>query len=301
MGVPNLLSLNVSRTAAANDTTLSSLAAASKLESLEAGSHSFTAYPPQETRITDAGLQSLAGLTHLKMLDLTGARITDHGLQMLAGLEDLESLSLGGTSITDEGLQHLVSLRKLTSLDLRGTSVTDDGLQKLEALPNLQRLSIPETGITPDGVARLKEFPALFSLALDSRQVSKETVSDHSKLRVLWLVGRHPEAATLAALPNLTVLGLEGTQRLTIEAGSLNSVRTLVLSGVSYNVTDGVLAWLDGIESLRMVEFRRGWLPDGGIDTTVRVHLTPQQLERLRIKFPEAKIDADVGESQPGE
>jgi hypothetical protein len=302
-GVPNLRSVNLSGTAAANDETLVALKTELNLESLNVGSLPYTAYLPQETPITDTGLEALAGLTRLKTVDFSGARITDRGLRIIAKMEGLESLNLGGTSVTNEGLQHLVGLAKLTTLDLRGTKVTDAGLQKLAALPNLASLSIGETGITAAGVAGLKEFPALTNLNLDSRQASRDALSELSKLRVLWLVGRSPETATLAELPGLMVLGLEGTQQLEIEPGrnTMSNVRTVVLSGVSKQVTDAVLTWLDGIETMRGVSFRRGWQSDGTIDATARVHLTPNQLERLKAKFPGANIDADLEENAPYE
>ena len=63
------------------------------------------------TRITDAGLVHLSGLTNLRDLWLTGTGV-----------------GLTGTGVTDAGLVHLSGLKKLEVLDLDGTGVTDSGL-----------------------------------------------------------------------------------------------------------------------------------------------------------------------------
>ena len=246
----------------------------------------------------------MAGLKSLKRLDLTGARITDEGLQILAGLDNLEELFLGGTSITDEGLRHLSRLHKLEKLGLRGTKVTDEGLKRLATLPNLAWLLIPETQVTPAGLAQLKDFPRLFWLVIDSSQLtpaSSRALGELPKLRALWLIGRGAELGTVDGLPELTVLGLEGTQRLEIASGSLKKIQNLVLSGVSKQVTDEILSHLEEIKTLRAAEIRQGWLPSGEVDTRVDLHLTPERLERLKQQFPKARITADFGSRQSGE
>ena len=49
------------------------------------------------TKVTDAGLEHLKGLTKLRFLELTNARVTDAGLAHLRGLTQLEDLQLYGT------------------------------------------------------------------------------------------------------------------------------------------------------------------------------------------------------------
>jgi hypothetical protein len=55
------------------------------------------------TKVTDAGLNELAGLKQLQRLYLGGTRVTDAGLKHLAGLKQLQELSVGGTRVTDAG------------------------------------------------------------------------------------------------------------------------------------------------------------------------------------------------------
>lgn len=86
------------------------------------------------TKVSDAGLAHLGGLTHLNRLHLEGTAIGDSGVAHLAGLANLEYLNLYGTKVTDAGLVHLAKLGKLKSLYLWQTGVTDAGVAKLSKL-----------------------------------------------------------------------------------------------------------------------------------------------------------------------
>ena len=63
------------------------------------------------TKLTDAGLKELAGLTSLQSLNLGSSQVTDAGLKGLAGLTSLQSLGLHGTQMTDAGLKELACNR----------------------------------------------------------------------------------------------------------------------------------------------------------------------------------------------
>ena len=89
------------------------------------------------TRIIDAELVHLKGLTKLQSLDLYGTKVTDVGLADLKGLTNLKVLFLSGPQITDAGLVHLKGMTKLVSVQLNNTKVTDTGVADLQkALPN---------------------------------------------------------------------------------------------------------------------------------------------------------------------
>jgi hypothetical protein len=69
---------------------------------------------------------------------LIGTRVTDAGLEHLKGLTDLKILLLVGTPVTDAGLDHLKGLAKLEFVNLSGTQVTEKGIEELQkALPDL--------------------------------------------------------------------------------------------------------------------------------------------------------------------
>ena len=91
-----------------------------------------------QTKVTGAGLESLAGKPGLLLLDLAGLPIVDADLARLSvllrsrrpvspGEVDFLSLNLSQTQITDAGLLHLAGLRRDILLDVMGTAVTDAG------------------------------------------------------------------------------------------------------------------------------------------------------------------------------
>ena len=59
------------------------------------------------TKVTDAGLADLRGLSNLQSLDLKETRVTDAGLVHLKGLSNLQSLDLNGTKVTYAGVERL--------------------------------------------------------------------------------------------------------------------------------------------------------------------------------------------------
>ena len=72
----------------------------------------------------------------LVSVDLMDSKVTDAGLVHLKGLTKLQSLSLISTKVTDAGLVHLKGLTKLQSLNLSFSKVTDAGVKDLQtALP----------------------------------------------------------------------------------------------------------------------------------------------------------------------
>ncbi|MBX3443559.1 MAG: hypothetical protein KF774_14225 [Planctomyces sp.] len=89
------------------------------------------------TKITDAGLQSLAERP-LRQLRLGSPHVTDAGLAALAGQDRLRFLHLIGVPITDAGLESLKPIESLQSLYLDGGRCTEEGLSAfLKARPEI--------------------------------------------------------------------------------------------------------------------------------------------------------------------
>lgn len=61
----------------------------------------------KSTKISDAGLKPLKGLSQLRVLALENAAITDAGLAHLKDLTCLEALNLKGTKVTDAGVRDI--------------------------------------------------------------------------------------------------------------------------------------------------------------------------------------------------
>lgn len=116
--------------------------------------------------IADEQLATLAPLSaQLTWLNLAGTKITDAGLATVAGLPKLTRLHLERTGITDAGLVHLAGLANLEYLNLYGTQVTDAGLAQLAPLSNLKKIFLWQTGVTAAGADALKA--ALPNLKID--------------------------------------------------------------------------------------------------------------------------------------
>jgi Leucine-rich repeat (LRR) protein len=124
------------------------------------------------TRITDAELAQLQGLTSLRVLSLDKTRVTDAGLPHLQGLTSLQGLSLVNAHITDAALAELKGLTNLRQLDLDGTQVTDAGLVHLQGLTGLQELYLADTQVTDAGLAHLQQLTSLQGLGLINTHVT---------------------------------------------------------------------------------------------------------------------------------
>lgn len=95
--------------------------------------------------VTDAGIEYIQTLKHLKHLNLRGCdKISDEGLSNLSAITTLHILGLSGCNrITDAGLAHLPPLVELRGLDLSGCDkLTSTGLKHLKQLPSLEKLDL---------------------------------------------------------------------------------------------------------------------------------------------------------------
>ena len=77
------------------------------------------------TKVTDAGLKSLASFPNLRMLDLTRTAVTTEGVGALAGLKHLEALNLTDTAVDDAGVARLKALPTLKRVWLYGSKATE--------------------------------------------------------------------------------------------------------------------------------------------------------------------------------
>jgi hypothetical protein len=84
--------------------------------------------------------------------ELARTKVTDAGLQSVATWENLRALDLTRTAVTSQGVAGLASLKKLERLNLTSTSVDDAGLQALREIPALQRLWFFETKVADASV-----------------------------------------------------------------------------------------------------------------------------------------------------
>lgn len=76
------------------------------------------------TKVTDAGLATLAGWENLRLLDLTRTAVTSRGLAALKQSKQLEALNLTDTGIDDAGAAELKQVPTLKRVWLFGSKVT---------------------------------------------------------------------------------------------------------------------------------------------------------------------------------
>ncbi len=125
-----------------------------------------------DTIIGNSGIEALTGLRNLRRLCLDRTRITE--VPSLAGLSHLEGLTLSGTAVGDESLKHIAAATNLTGLGLRDTNITDAGLPHLAGLTQLKFLDLGATRVTDDGLPALSTLRNLRSLYLDGTSVSNQ-------------------------------------------------------------------------------------------------------------------------------
>src|SRR5438874_11610430 len=75
----------------------------------------------KHTKVIDASLEHLEGLTTIRRLYLKDTGVTDDGIVYVKGLTNLEVLELGRTKVTDNGLGYLKGFTRLQRLDRGGT------------------------------------------------------------------------------------------------------------------------------------------------------------------------------------
>ena len=109
------------------------------------------------TKVTDAGLVHLKGLTKLLLLSLNNTKVTDAGLAHIKGLTNLKRLFLGLTKVTDAGLVHLKGLTNLEELALNRSGVAGPGLAHLKGLTKLKYLNLRDTNVTDASVKKLQQ------------------------------------------------------------------------------------------------------------------------------------------------
>ncbi|MFN0197044.1 MAG: hypothetical protein ACKVT0_09875 [Planctomycetaceae bacterium] len=102
-------------------------------------------------------------------LEIRGTTLSDAGLESLCGLSDLQGLDVSGSQISDEGVEHLNSLTKLVLIDLSLTQVSDAGIARLKPQDRLGTLSLQGTQVTEMSLEHLLDFSGLKSVYLPSQ------------------------------------------------------------------------------------------------------------------------------------
>jgi uncharacterized protein (TIGR02996 family) len=136
-----------------------------------------------------SAMQALASspfLGKLRELDLRAGGVGDAGVEALAGLSSLTLLDLNGTNnVSQRGVRALSSSAQLTVLRLHGNPVGDQGARILAGsihLRALQELQLGNCGIGDEGGRALAESPHLGNLTtLDLADIGEPWDDDDPK------------------------------------------------------------------------------------------------------------------------
>ena len=109
-----------------------------------------------KSAITDEGLASIAKLSTLADLWLTGGKVTDEGLRQLATLHNLEMVGLEEMEYKGRGIGYLKDL-PISCLMLNQTPVDDSVVEPLLQMKQLGCVHLVEHRISREGIKRLEE------------------------------------------------------------------------------------------------------------------------------------------------
>lgn len=260
-GLSALRELNLDNTST-GDASAASLAKLTSLESLDLS--------PWHT---DAALNALKPLSHLKHLDMSQVKLTTEGLNSLGHFSNLEYLRL------PQGVKDISFLRRLPRLEdlfIHHAQLTRDMSDCLETLQSLKRLSLSRIEAV-DGyswLARLTYLEELRWLMYEPEQSGVmgdgilEAVSGLKHLRILELDDIKATERGCQSLQHLKAL-----EELTFSVAGItdaamsglkrtNALKRLTLRGDTISA-NGV-EYLANIESLRELHLS---VPDGDIKT----------------------------------
>lgn len=196
----------------------------------------------KNTEVTNRGLQTLAGLRRLEILEVEGGRLTNgclrvvrqlpalnwlslkdvaidsNDVKQLRGLAQLHTLHLRDTGVDDRAFSSLATMRNLRWLDLSNSKIRGTYLGELESLGQLDWINFSGTAVGDDALANLVRFERLEIVQLSRTKISDRGLVYLSKLRqcrTLDLPGTNVTDAGLghlAAMDRLQRLNLRGTK-----------------------------------------------------------------------------------------
>ncbi|MBM3738603.1 MAG: hypothetical protein FJW39_22725 [Acidobacteria bacterium] len=118
-------------------------------------------------KMTEVGLQVLRSMPQITHLDISGKQrtdsglwfvgLTDIGLDPVATLAALRVLNVSGTPVSARGVEKLKGLNQLERLNLLSCRrINDDVVTHLAAMPALKWVELKDTGVTAKGFAALR-------------------------------------------------------------------------------------------------------------------------------------------------
>jgi serine/threonine protein kinase/Leucine-rich repeat (LRR) protein len=233
-----------------------------------------TSLTAHNTKIGDAGLAHLKGVTSLTWLSLADTNVTDKGLKELTGLK-LTGLTLDGTKVTGDGLAPLAGLSELATLSLNRTNVDNAAVPHLAGLAKLKMLYATGTAITADGVQQLGAAPRNCQVMRDSddRAAALWALSVGGKISLHhdntpnFNVSRKedlPPGPIVLTKVNVTGAGASANDAGLAKLKGLSALTYLNVAGSP--ITDDGLAHLRDLPALQTLDLKNTAITDAGLE-----------------------------------
>ncbi|WP_197442802.1 leucine-rich repeat domain-containing protein [Lignipirellula cremea] len=141
------------------------------------------------TKANDEWIQPLGKLTNLKTLRFTNnGKLTDAGMETFAGLTQLETFSFVGTHITGRAYAKCADWSKVTRVSHRGSRIDDEGLKELcEHLPNVESISLAHAHFTDAGAPHLAKLTKLKGLEIGASEATSQSLAHIARLPLEYL------------------------------------------------------------------------------------------------------------------
>jgi len=199
------------------------------------------------TKFNDAWMPHIARLRNLKTLRFTNnGKLTDAGMEQLAGLTKLETFSFVGTQITGRAYAKFEGFTKLIKVSHRGSSIDDEGLKELcEHLPNLETISLAHARFTDAGAIHLAKLTRLKGLEIGTSNATPQALVHLAKLPLEYLqLGEGFDSA--ASIPR---------------AKDIPTLRRLTLTN-AMKLTDAELQMVAALKQLESLELGKVPFPE---------------------------------------
>lgn len=209
-------------------------------------------------RINDADLERIGRLTKLRTLRLhRNFDIDGTGLNHLANLQSLEVLDLSASRITDSGFSDLKSLSKLKQLYLGNSQITGASLETIAQFESLEKLVIPRVCCV-DRIAKLNRLNNLQSIQFEgsSTGIDRTNLANAFELLVHHQ-GRSAEQAFRVLFPSRDV-----------EESA--PVTTVLFNNHNFNlprVDDRIIPFLSQMKHLESLALIHSGVSDDGFKT----------------------------------
>ncbi len=216
-----------------------------QLSELKEGLDTITTLDLSRSGVSDEGVKHLIAFPQLTELNLAETRVSNAGLVSVAEVKTLRSLTLGNLrGVDDTGVKHLSSLKELQALAITACPVTDLVFATLAELDGIETLNLSNCpDIYGKGFQLLTtkgHFKNLRELQVSGSKFGNYGMDQLNKLPQLEIL-----RASRCEMAGATIMGLNGCDRL----------KVLDLSGNSFfDDNMKIVSRLKNLEELRLAQ-----------------------------------------------